>query len=507
METETDMEVTEVDDNFNTEMGLRPERGATDPRQRELELLGKREREGREMEERLHNLGSILCKKCRDFVAVSTVRCPRCDAYNVHNDQDSWEDKRKNVMTAVKQILAPQTSRFEASVEASQNIYLNGPNEVPVPVGFSTIVSENLRARGGQTPRPPKSIQWMREWDRRLSRWKKLAGFEGEDTVLRWFNEHPDALSEIAACNYTVEEFKRDIPKIQQVVNDKRAGIVTPVITMSYQQRIDTLARANAPQVRSSQRGGNTVPKFEDPHFTSAFALMSEYGRAQMADAKRLAEQRSEATTTWEASTTSSSSLRGSSATRKGSAHVSHSYRDDRLTTSVPSYDPVLGRSDERVEIIETLDPDLFVDYCEHCGDYDDARIRWVDMSKDGGNSNIYVEGKACANAKTCKTYQISKNEDNFAGCCFRCSQNFLCYSCAWERSYDRTTVPPRWKRASLANGPAWTGQIRKDECWFWKELGPGACYNGRFCGYKHSRDSGIRRVELRERSYRGSME
>ena len=53
METETDMEVTEVKDNVNTEMGLHPERGATDPRQRELELLGKREREGRDMEERL----------------------------------------------------------------------------------------------------------------------------------------------------------------------------------------------------------------------------------------------------------------------------------------------------------------------------------------------------------------------------------------------------------------------------------------------------------------------
>ena len=63
METETDMEVTEVDDNFNTEMGLHPERDATDPRQRELEILGKRERESQEIEERLHNLGGILCKK------------------------------------------------------------------------------------------------------------------------------------------------------------------------------------------------------------------------------------------------------------------------------------------------------------------------------------------------------------------------------------------------------------------------------------------------------------
>ena len=333
-------------------------------------------------------------------------------------------------------------------------------------------------------------------------RWKKQAGFEGEDTMLRWFNEHPAALSEIAACDYTVEEFKRDMPIIQQVVNDKRAGIVTPVITMSYRERIDTLARANAPQVRSSQRGGDTVPKFDDPHFTSAFALVGEYGRAQMADAKRLAEQQSEART----STTSSSSLRGSSATRKGSAHVSHSYRDDSVTMSVPSYDPIQGRSDERVEIIETLDPDLFVDYCEHCGDYDDARIRWVEMSKDGRNSYIYVEGQACANAKDCKTYKIS-NKEKFVGCCYRCGENFLCYSCAWERSFDRVVVPPRWKRASLANGPAWTGHIRKDECWFWKELGPGACYNGRFCSYKHSHDSGIRRVELRERSYRGSRE
>ena len=78
---------------------------------------------------RLANLGDILCKKCKDFVAISTVRCPRCDAYNVHNDQDSWEDKRKNVLTAVNKIIAPQTSNFNAAVKASQNVYLNGPNQ------------------------------------------------------------------------------------------------------------------------------------------------------------------------------------------------------------------------------------------------------------------------------------------------------------------------------------------------------------------------------------------
>ena len=251
------------------------------------------------------------------------------------------------------------------------------------------------------------------------------------------------------------------------------------------------------------------MPKFEDPHFVSAYALIGEYGRAQLSDVKRLAEQQSEATTTWETSTTSSSSLRLSSATRKGSARVSHRYREDSPTTatcSVPSYDPLEGRSDAGVEIIKTLDPKLFVDYCERCGDYEDARIRWVETSKDGRNSYIYVEGQACANAKACKTYKIT-NKEKFVGCCFRCSENFLCYSCACERSADRTVVPPRWKRASLANGPVWTGQIRKDECWFWKELGPGACYQGRFCAYKHSHNPGIRRGEHRERSYRGSME
>ena len=103
-------------------------------------------------------------------------------------------------------------------------------------------------------------------------------------------------------------------------------------------------------------------------------------------------------------------------------------------------------------------------------------------------------------------THKIT-NKERFVGCCFRCSENFLCYACAWERAADRGVVPPAWKRASLADGPAWTGHIRKDECWFWKELGPGACYNGRFCGYKHSHNPGIRRGERCERAYRGSME
>jgi hypothetical protein len=257
------------------------------------------------------------------------------------------------------------------------------------------------------------------------------------------------------------------------------------------------------------------MPKFEDPHFRSAHALIGEYGRAHLSDVTRLAEQRSRTTT----STRSSSSSRPSSATRKGSSrvqlnsreqvHQRHDDRDDSSATaswSVPSYDPREGRSEGGAAIIKTLDADLFIDYCERCGDYDDARIRWVETAKDGENSYIYVVGQACANAKVCKTHKIT-NKDRFVGCCFRCSENFLCYSCAWERAADRGVVPPTWKRASLADGPKWTGHIRKDECWFWKELGPGACYNGRFCAYKHSHNPGIRRGEHRERSYRGSMD
>ena len=143
------------------------------------------------------------------------------------------------------------------------------------------------------------------------------------------------------------------IPKIQKIVDDKRAGIVTPVLTMSRAERLATLPRANAPALRTTQTGGNTMPKFEDPHFRSAYALIGEYARAHQTDVTRLAEQRSGTTT----STTSSSSSRPSSATRKGSSRVQLSSRDqvqqrnddrdDSSTTascSIPSYDPREGR-------------------------------------------------------------------------------------------------------------------------------------------------------------------
>ena len=42
----------------------------------------------------------------------------------------------------------------------------------------------------------------------------------------------------------------------------------------------------------------------------------------------------------------------------------------------MPSNDPREGRSDGGGAIIKTLDTDLFIDYCERCADYEDARSR-----------------------------------------------------------------------------------------------------------------------------------
>ena len=232
-------------------------------------------------------------------------------------------------------------------------------------------------------------------------------------------------------------------------------------------------------------------------------------------DVARLAEQRSGTTT----STTSSSSSMPSSASRKGSSRVQLNSReqvqrwsddrDDVSTTAscaIPSYDPREGRSDEGAAIIKTLDPDLFIDYCERCADYEDACIRWVERTKDGDNSFTRVVGQACVNVpRGCKIQQITESE-RFVGCCFRCAAHFLCYNCAWERTYDRGVAPPLWQRAQLDDGPAWPSTTSQDLCWFW-EQGPGACYNGRFCGYKHTHRPGIRRSKYRERSYYGSMD
>jgi hypothetical protein len=260
------------------------------------------------------------------------------------------------------------------------------------------------------------------------------------------------------------------------------------------------------------------MPKFEDPHFKSAYALIGEYGRAHLSDVTRLAEQRSGTTT----STTSSSSSRPSSATRKGSSRVQLSSRDqvqqrnddrdDSSTTascSIPSYDPREGRSDGGVAIIKTLDADIFIDYCERCGDYEDARIRWVETSKDGGNSYTCVVGQECAMNRRgwCarKVQRITESE-GFVGCCFRCNENFLCYDCAWERVADRGVIPPSWQRAQLDDGPMLPSTVSKDKCWIDWGVGPGACFNGRFCGYRHSRPD-VRRNRDRGRSYYGSMD
>jgi len=170
MDTETDKDATTIDSN-NVTSASQPERSAEAQKRHELEILGKRERLDREINERVSTpLGSITCKKCRDVMPSTMTRCPRCDAYNVLNETDSFEEKKKQVMTACTKLLRS----LHVAADAAQNVYLNDPeNSAPPPIGFSTRFVENWSARGNQPKREPKSVPWMREWVRRLDNWKK----------------------------------------------------------------------------------------------------------------------------------------------------------------------------------------------------------------------------------------------------------------------------------------------------------------------------------------------
>ena len=87
----------------------------------------------------------------------------------------------------------------------------------------------------------------MREWVRRLDKWKQKENIVGEATVLRWWKEWPNAGFEILQADYTVEEFESAIPDIQKFVDDKRAGIEAPRPPMPRAERLATFVRASAP--------------------------------------------------------------------------------------------------------------------------------------------------------------------------------------------------------------------------------------------------------------------
>ena len=82
-------------------------------------------------------------------------------------------------------------------------------------------------------------------------------------------------------------------------------------------------------------------------------------------------------------------------------------------------------RLTERADVIKTLDPAIFIDFCEVCGDFEDACIRWVDTKKDGENSFTKVVGKKCINYRDCGTGCITEDE-RFVGCCYKCASNML---------------------------------------------------------------------------------
>ena len=90
---------------------------------------------------------------------------------------------------------------------------------------------------------------------------------------------------------------------------------------------------------------------------------------------------------------------------------------------------------------MKDLDHAIFIDFCEVCGDFEDARIRWVDTTKDGENSFTKVVGSKCMNHLDCGTSYIKETE-RFVGCCFRCGTNMLCYTCAWDRVAKRSPAP-----------------------------------------------------------------
>ena len=50
----------------------------------------------------------------------------------------------------------------------------------------------------------------------------------------------------------------------------------------------------------------------------------------------------------------------------------------------------------ERADVLKDLDHAIFIDFCEVCGDFEDARIRWVDTTEDGENSPTKVVGERC---------------------------------------------------------------------------------------------------------------
>ena len=137
------------------------------------------------------------------------------------------------------------------------------------------------------------------------------------------------------------------------------------------------------------------------------------------------------------------------------------------------------------------LDPDKFVDYCEQCGDYNSAKIRWIRNYEDGANASFYAAGKECLNVYRCGTTDVA--DYLHIGVCFRC-ESVLCERCAFERfnAVQRDGQPSDrvdMGRDYLHHGPkGGRGHYSRTPCVYFHDIGRyhNGCYRGRFCGYSH---------------------
>jgi len=241
----------------------------------ELEVLGKRERQDREIEERISSpMGCITCKRCKEIMPATSTHCPGCKAYNILNESDTPEEKKVSLIKGVEKLPKPLQIAYDKSA------LVPGVEIVKI----TARVVDNHSARGSQANRKPKSIQWKRGFARRIDRWQKQNDILGEVTVLRWWNEWPNAANKARQAGYTVEEFAEIIPVLQKLVDDKKSGIAALTSFMTREERLQTFARANVPIIVSDQHGGDTTRLYDEPAFRSANAVLDEYAVAHQSN-------------------------------------------------------------------------------------------------------------------------------------------------------------------------------------------------------------------------------
>ena len=84
-------------------------------------------------------------------------------AYNILNESDTPEEKKVYLIKEVEKLLKLLQIAYEKSA------LVPGVRSVKI----TARVVDNYNARGSQANRRPKSLQWKREFSRRIDRWKK----------------------------------------------------------------------------------------------------------------------------------------------------------------------------------------------------------------------------------------------------------------------------------------------------------------------------------------------